>query len=43
MKIGIMMVIMYGGKSVFEVDYEASTQTIEDDAEGKLVVMSSAH
>ena len=33
--VGIMMVIMYGGKSVFEVHYEASTQTIEDDAEGK--------
>ena len=35
-QIGIMMVIMYGGKSVFEVDYQASTQTIEDDAEGKM-------
>jgi Ca2+-transporting ATPase len=35
-QIGIMMVIMYGGKSVFEVDYEASTQTIEDDEEGKM-------
>lgn len=35
-QVGIMMVIMYGGKSVFEVDYSASTQTIEDDAEGKM-------
>ena len=35
-QVGIMMVIMYGGKSVFEVDYEASTQTISDDEAGKM-------
>ena len=27
----IMMVIMYCGKSIFELDYELSTQIIDDD------------
>jgi len=29
--IAIMMVIMYCGKSIFELDYELSTQIIDDD------------